>query len=193
MGYESVRNRVKPLLNAGIVASCAALEAEALYSARSPEEYKTLRSQRAAIRTYLDTEERDWRQALEVQRELAARSQLRGCGIQDLFEQWTLRAPCNAGPFLHLHRGHRPERPCLPAPLTERGKPGLQLIQIMEAAPPATGVASGAVRLHVPTSRGGLPPRRRGRPRAGGWAGSSARGCPRAGGGAAGGEVGGAG
>jgi predicted nucleic acid-binding protein len=84
MGYESVRNRVAPLLHAGIVASCAALEAEALYSARSPEEYDKLRAQRAAILTYLDTEERDWRQALAVQGELAARSQLRGCGIQDL-------------------------------------------------------------------------------------------------------------
>jgi predicted nucleic acid-binding protein len=84
MRYESVRNRVTPLLHAGIVANCAALEAEALYSARSPEEYEKLRTLRAAILIYLDTEEQDWRQALEVQRELAARSQLRGCGIQDL-------------------------------------------------------------------------------------------------------------
>jgi len=57
MGYESVRTRVAPLLHAGIVASCAALEAEALYSARSPEEYEKLHAQRAAILTYLVSED----------------------------------------------------------------------------------------------------------------------------------------
>jgi predicted nucleic acid-binding protein len=82
--HEPVRNRLEPLIQTGLVATCAALDLEALYSAQSPLNYENMRTQRAAAFTYLETEERDWQHALLVQRELAAKSQHRGPGIPDL-------------------------------------------------------------------------------------------------------------
>lgn len=38
-----VADRVVPLLSAGLLATCAALDLEALYSARTPQEYRTSR------------------------------------------------------------------------------------------------------------------------------------------------------
>ncbi len=84
MKYEPVKKRLAPLIAAGFVATCSALDLEALYSARNPDEYEKLRATRAAIFTYLDTEEADWRQALDVQRSLAAKSIHRGPKIPDL-------------------------------------------------------------------------------------------------------------
>jgi predicted nucleic acid-binding protein len=82
--YESVAARLKPLADANLVATCGALEVEALYSARSPEDYEKLRVTRLAIFTYLETEETDWQRALATQRELAAKSQHRGPKVPDL-------------------------------------------------------------------------------------------------------------
>ncbi|MYV42666.1 PIN domain-containing protein [Streptomyces sp. SID1328] len=84
MKYDSVQKRLGPLISAGLVATCAALDLEALYSARNPTEYEKLRATRAAIFTYLDTNEEDWSQALDVQRSLAAKSIHRGPQIPDL-------------------------------------------------------------------------------------------------------------
>src|SRR3712207_8716281 len=41
-----VADRVVPLLSAGLLATCAALDLEALYSARSPQEYRQVRADR---------------------------------------------------------------------------------------------------------------------------------------------------
>ncbi len=82
--YASVAARLRPLVDAGLVATCGALEVEALYSARNDAEHARLRSQRAAIFTYLDTEEVDWQQALETQHLLAKNSQHRGPRVPDL-------------------------------------------------------------------------------------------------------------
>lgn len=82
--YEPVQKRLSPLIAAGLVATCAALDLEALYSAQNPGEYEKMRGMRASIFTYLDTGEEDWSQALDVQRSLAAKSIHRGPKIPDL-------------------------------------------------------------------------------------------------------------
>jgi predicted nucleic acid-binding protein len=82
--HESVAARLRPLADAGIVATCGALEIEALYSARNEEDYEQLRRTRASIFTYLETEESDWQRALSIQQELAKGSQHRGPKVPDL-------------------------------------------------------------------------------------------------------------
>jgi predicted nucleic acid-binding protein len=82
--YEPVASRLRPLLDANLVASCGALEVEALYSARNGEDYERLRGVRASIFTYLDTEEADWQRALTVQHELARGARHRGPKVPDL-------------------------------------------------------------------------------------------------------------
>jgi hypothetical protein len=82
--YEAVANRLKPLLDAGLVATCGALEIEALYSARNGDDYEKLQGIRASIFTYVDTDETDWQRALTVQRALARESQHRGPKVPDL-------------------------------------------------------------------------------------------------------------
>lgn len=82
--YQPVASRLKPLAEANLIATCGALEIEALYSARNGDDYEKLRVVRLAIFTYLDTEEADWQRALATQRELAMKAQHRGPKIPDL-------------------------------------------------------------------------------------------------------------
>jgi predicted nucleic acid-binding protein len=82
--YDAVSARLRPLVDAGLVASCGALEVEALYSARNSDEHNKLRAQRSAIFSYVDTEEIDWQRALDVQHLLAKNSQHRGPRVPDL-------------------------------------------------------------------------------------------------------------
>lgn len=82
--YESVANRLRPLVEANLVATCGVIEMEALYSARNPPDYEKLRAERNSIFQYIETEEEDWQEALAIQRTLAAKSQLRGSKIPDL-------------------------------------------------------------------------------------------------------------
>ena len=84
LSNDPVAERLRPLVDASLVATCAALEIEALYSAKDPGDYEKLRTLRAGIFTYVETEDRDWQRALEVQRELARQSQHRGPKIPDL-------------------------------------------------------------------------------------------------------------
>ncbi|MFJ4850725.1 PIN domain nuclease [Streptomyces sp. NPDC088733] len=81
---STVAARLEPLIRGGVVATCGALDIEALYSAQNPADYERLRSMRAAAFKYLNTDEDDWQQALSVQRELAAKSQHRGPKVPDL-------------------------------------------------------------------------------------------------------------
>ncbi|WP_369824374.1 PIN domain nuclease [Kitasatospora sp. Root187] len=84
LGHDSVAERLGPLISAGLVATCAPLDLEALYSAQNPGDYERIRSLRAATLVYLETTEADWAHALDVQRALAAKSQHRGPKIPDL-------------------------------------------------------------------------------------------------------------
>lgn len=80
----AVAERVVPLINSGLVATCSVLDAEALYSTRSPHEYEQVRQNRRDAYELLPINQEEWDRALETQRELAARSMTRSCGIADL-------------------------------------------------------------------------------------------------------------
>jgi predicted nucleic acid-binding protein len=82
--HRQVADRVVPLLSAGLLATCAALDLEALYSARSPREYREVRADRRLAYEYLPTEDEDWQRALQVQAALADASRWRGVGMADL-------------------------------------------------------------------------------------------------------------
>lgn len=84
MTNQLVAQRLTPLIEAGLVGTCAVLDAEALYSARSPGEYERVRSQRGAAYEYLPTGDEHWQFALDTQRQLAHDGRHRSVGIADL-------------------------------------------------------------------------------------------------------------
>lgn len=84
LAQTAVRDRLEPLILGGLVATCATLEAEALYSARSPDEYEQIRADRAAAYEYLPTDDQHWQQAFSAQRQLARTGRHRAVGIADL-------------------------------------------------------------------------------------------------------------
>jgi predicted nucleic acid-binding protein len=67
-----------------VVATCATLDAEALYSARNPGEYEQLRADRRSAYEYLPTDDEHWQAAFAAQRELAQTGRHRAVGIADL-------------------------------------------------------------------------------------------------------------
>ncbi len=84
MPRSPVSDRVVPLLSAGLLATCAALDVEALYSARTPGEYREVRVDRRLAYEYLPTQDEDWQRALEVQAALAEAGRWRAVGMADL-------------------------------------------------------------------------------------------------------------
>ncbi|HEU0132569.1 MAG TPA: PIN domain nuclease [Mycobacteriales bacterium] len=84
LGTPAVRDVVAPLLERYLVATCGITNLEALFSARTPDEYERWWTYRNTAFEYLDTLEADWQRAQEVQRMLAARSELRSVKIPDL-------------------------------------------------------------------------------------------------------------
>jgi predicted nucleic acid-binding protein len=84
MRHPAVAERLAPLIEAGMVATTAALDAEALSSARNPVEYEQLWADRRVAYEYLPTEDEHWQAALQAQRELARQSRHRAVGMPDL-------------------------------------------------------------------------------------------------------------
>jgi predicted nucleic acid-binding protein len=84
MRLPAVAERLEPLITGGLVASCATLDAEALYSARSPAEYEQLRADRREAYEYLPTDDGHWQGAFDAQRVLARTGRHRAVGIADL-------------------------------------------------------------------------------------------------------------
>jgi len=84
MRLDAVAERLEPLITGGLVASCATLDAEALYSARSPGEYEEVRADRRAAYEYLPTDDEHWQRAFDAQRILARTGRHRAVGIADL-------------------------------------------------------------------------------------------------------------
>ena len=66
------------------MATCSILDAEALYTSRSPGDYEQLRLERLYAYEFLVADQEVWDRVLEVQRELARRSMTRAVGIPDL-------------------------------------------------------------------------------------------------------------
>lgn len=84
MRHPDVVRRVRPLIESGVVATTALLDAEALYSARGPAEYEQLWADRRVAYEYLPTSDEHWQTALGAQRALARVGQHRSVGIADL-------------------------------------------------------------------------------------------------------------
>jgi len=84
MKSPTVAARLAPLIEAGLVATTAQLDAEALYSARNPAEYEQLWADRRLAYEYLPTEDEHWQAALGAQRELARAGRHRAVGMADL-------------------------------------------------------------------------------------------------------------
>ena len=84
MHHEQVAERVAPLITAGLVATCAPLDFEALFSARGPQDYEQIRADRRSAYEYLPVLDEHWQRALGVQRSLARLSRHRDVGLTDL-------------------------------------------------------------------------------------------------------------
>jgi predicted nucleic acid-binding protein len=84
MHHERVAERVAPLITAGLVATCAPLDFEALFRARGPQDYEQIRADRRSAYEYLPVLDEHWQRALHVQRSLAGVSRHRGVGLSDL-------------------------------------------------------------------------------------------------------------
>src|SRR5918995_1726182 len=68
MRLVAVADRLEPLISGGLVATCATLDAEALYSVRSPAEYEQVRADRREAYEYLPTDDGHWQRAFDAQR-----------------------------------------------------------------------------------------------------------------------------
>jgi predicted nucleic acid-binding protein len=84
MANPDVAERLAPLIKGGVVATTAALDAEALYSARGADECEELWSDRRLAYEYLPTNDEHWQAALNAQRELARTGPHRAVGVHDL-------------------------------------------------------------------------------------------------------------
>ena len=84
MRHPDVAARLAPLIEAGLVATTAALDTEALCGARNPVEYEQLWADHRVAYKYLPTEDEHWQAALQAQRELARQGRHRAVGIPDL-------------------------------------------------------------------------------------------------------------
>src|SRR3954454_3440528 len=84
MRMAAVADRLEPLIAGGLVPTCATLDAEALYSARSPAEYEQVRADRRVAYEYLPTDDGHWQWAFDAQRLLARTGRHRVVGIIDL-------------------------------------------------------------------------------------------------------------
>ena len=84
MTHPEVAARLAPLIEAGLVATTAQLDADALYSARDSADYEQLWSDRRLAYEYLPTNDEHWQTALGVQRQLASSGRRRAVGMTDL-------------------------------------------------------------------------------------------------------------
>ena len=82
--HPAVADRGVPLLTAGLLGSCAALDLEALHSARSAEEHRAVRADRRSAYEHLPTQDEDWQRALDVHSALAVTGEWRSVGLADL-------------------------------------------------------------------------------------------------------------
>lgn len=84
MGNELVGDVLHDPIHAGLVATTAVLDAEALFSARSADEFAQLRDDRRYAYEYLPTDDEDWQLAIDAQLRLAQLGHHRSVGIADM-------------------------------------------------------------------------------------------------------------
>ena len=71
MQHPSVRARLAPIIEAGEAASCAIIDLEVLYSARSHEDHRRIKARRALAYEHVPMSDATFARALAVQGELA--------------------------------------------------------------------------------------------------------------------------
>jgi len=79
-----VSNVLTPLLDAGLLALCGVSHLELLYSARNVADYLRTRADLDGLYEWLNTEDTDFRRAIDVQESLARSGQHRGVTLPDL-------------------------------------------------------------------------------------------------------------
>lgn len=84
MNHPLVKQLVGPIVASGVVATTAVLDYEALYSARSRDEFARVRTRRQVAYEYLPTNDEHWQRALDAQFGLAQSGRHRSVGIADL-------------------------------------------------------------------------------------------------------------
>jgi predicted nucleic acid-binding protein len=82
--HPVVNRLIGPMVEAGVVATTAALDYEAFYSVRSPAEFARVRARRKLAYEYLPTNDEHWQTALDAQFRLATLGRHRSVGIADL-------------------------------------------------------------------------------------------------------------
>lgn len=83
-GHESVARRLGPMMEAGLVGTCGIIELEVRYSATSHVAYEGVRRDRELGYEWFPMPDEVWNRALDVQRALAERAQLRAVKFPDL-------------------------------------------------------------------------------------------------------------
>lgn len=84
LGMPLVAEQLAPLIDAGLVATCAVIEFEILWSTRSPAEFDQVRADRSSAYEWLSIEDRDWARVLDVQAELWRTGLARTVPLPDL-------------------------------------------------------------------------------------------------------------
>lgn len=79
-----VADVLAPLIESGLVATCAVVEFEVLWSTRSPDDFDAVRDDRTRGYEWLPTEDIDWRRALDVLAALWSSGQMRQVPLPDL-------------------------------------------------------------------------------------------------------------
>jgi len=78
-----VFDRLAPMIERGLVATCSVIDLEMLFSTRSARDHEQVLRERSAFER-LDVEQVDWDRAVAVQGRFALRSMTRSVGIPDL-------------------------------------------------------------------------------------------------------------
>ncbi len=80
----AVASALVPLVEAGLVATCAVIDLELAWSTRTAAEFDRLRADRETGYERLETHDDDWRRAFDVQSELWRHGNVRAVGFPDL-------------------------------------------------------------------------------------------------------------
>lgn len=75
---------LRPLIERGLVATCAMIEFEVLWSTRTGAEFEEVQADRALAYEWLPIEDVDWRRALDVLGQLWASGNVRSVPLPDL-------------------------------------------------------------------------------------------------------------
>jgi predicted nucleic acid-binding protein len=84
MSLPAVRARLEPLINGGVVGTCATLDAEAFFSARNVAEYEQNMADRRIAYEHLPIDDEHWSRAFQALHRLARSGRHRAVGIADL-------------------------------------------------------------------------------------------------------------